>query len=201
MLIFVRHGRTAANASGLLLGHADPPLDSFGAEQAAAVAAHLGGVDMVVSSPLTRARQTAETIAAEARTSRTDSTRGTVIIDDRFIELDYGDWDQTPARGHGAETWAAWRSDLDFAPPGGESLLQLSERVRPACAEWAERACEQRIVIVSHVSPIKAAVAWALGVGDEAVWKMFLAPASITRIECGDRGPILWSFNEQVEVG
>jgi broad specificity phosphatase PhoE len=52
------------------------------------------------------------------------------------------------------------------------------------------------VVVVSHVSPIKAAVAWALGVGDEVTWRLFVAPASLTRIALGDRGPVLHTFNE-----
>ena len=59
MLFVVRHGRTAANASGLLLGRLDPDLDELGVRQAAAAAAALGTVDRVVSSPLLRTRRTA----------------------------------------------------------------------------------------------------------------------------------------------
>ena len=52
------------------------------------------------------------------------------------------------------------------------------------------------VVVVSHVSPIKAGVAWALGTGDEIAWRMFVALASVTRIAVSDRGPLLRSFNE-----
>ena len=51
-------------------------------------------------------------------------------------------------------------------------------------------------MVVSHVSPIKAAVTWALGVGDDVIWRLFVSPASITRIDVTERGPILHSFNE-----
>jgi hypothetical protein len=49
---------------------------------------------------------------------------------------------------------------------------------------------------VTHVSPIKAAVAWALGVGDEVAWRLFVAPASITRIAVSGARRSLHSFNE-----
>ncbi|MBT4677856.1 MAG: hypothetical protein HOB67_08430, partial [Acidimicrobiaceae bacterium] len=52
MLFVLRHGRTAANAAGLLLGRLDPDLDELGVRQAAAAAAALSTVDRVVSSPL-----------------------------------------------------------------------------------------------------------------------------------------------------
>ena len=67
MLVVVRHGRTEANASGLLQGRMDLPLDEVGRDQAAAVAAALGAtVDRVIASPLLRARQTAQAIAERA---------------------------------------------------------------------------------------------------------------------------------------
>ena len=56
------------------------------------------------------------------------------------------------------------------------------------------------MVVVSHVSPIKAAIAWALGVGDEVGWRLFVRVASITRIAIGPGGPTLHSFNEVVEI-
>jgi broad specificity phosphatase PhoE len=55
---------------------------------------------------------------------------------------------------------------------------------------------DRDVVVVTHVSPIKAAVAWALGVGDEVAWRMWVGPASITRIGVADAVPSLRSFNE-----
>ena len=81
-------------------------------------------------------------------------------------------------------------------PPGGESLTELGVRVRAACAELVDEIRTGDVVVVSHVSPIKAAVAWALGAGDELAWRMFVGLASISRISVGDRGPLLYSFNE-----
>ena len=58
------------------------------------------------------------------------------------------------------------------------------------------RVLDDDVVVVSHVSPIKAGVAWALGVGDGVAWRMFVDVASLTRIAITDRGPVLRSFNE-----
>jgi len=184
VLILVRHGRTDANRSGLLLGRLDVDLDPTGVAQAAAVAAAVGRVDRVVSSPLVRTRRTAEAFGLP------------VEVDDRWVELDYGDLDGTPLRDVPASQWAAWRRDLGWRPPGGESLADLGVRVRAACEDLADDARERDVVVVSHVSPIKAATAWAMGVGDEVSWRLFLAPASITRIAVGDRGPSLHGFND-----
>lgn len=185
MLIVLRHGRTAANASGLLLGRRlDPGLDDLGRRQAEALAEVLPGVDRVVSSPLRRARETAEALGRP------------VLVDERWAEVDYGALDGTPLAEVGADVWARWRSDLDHAPEGGESLRQLGTRIRVACDDLSAEAAEHDVVVVSHVSPVKAAVAWALGVSDDVAWRMWCAPASITRIAVGPRGPSLHGYND-----
>lgn len=191
MLIIVRHGRTVANASGLLLGRADPSLDDVGIGQAEAVAALLAAeeVGRIVSSPLSRTRQTAALIASECAV-------GDVELDERFIELDYGEWDERPLAEVSPDDWASWRADLEFAPPGGESLAELSARVRDGLDSLIEAAREQTVVVVTHVSPLKAAVAWALGVSDEVSWRMFVAPASICRIDVSRGVPSLHAFGE-----
>jgi len=184
VLIVVRHGRTAANAAARLLGRLDVGLDELGVAQAQTLAAAVGPVDRVVSSPLLRTRQTAAVFGAEVET------------DDRLMELDYGNYDGMALSDVPPELWERWRTDPDFAPPGGESLVELRLRVTAALDDLSEAARVETIVVVAHVSPIKAAVAWALGVGDEVTWRMFVRPASITRIAITDRGPVLHSFNE-----
>lgn len=189
-IVLVRHGRTTANASGLLLGRLDPPLDGAGEAQAAAVAAELSALPTVplrvVSSPLVRARRTAEVVAGALGRA--------VEVDDRWIELDYGMLDGVPLTDVPAETWATWRRDVEFCPEGGECLAAVGQRVRAACEELAAGAGGD-VVVVSHVSPIKAAVAWALGADDLLAWRLYLAPGSISRIEIGPNGPSLSRFN------
>jgi broad specificity phosphatase PhoE len=186
----VRHGRTAHNASGLLLGRLDPDLDALGERQAAAVADTLAGmgVERVVASPLRRARQTAEAIAA--------ATGAEVVIDDRWIEIDYGVLDGTPLTDVPAAMWASWRADPSFAPDGGESLAAVVARVADACESLVADIRQANVAVVSHVSPVKAAVCWALGVDAAVTWRTFVAPGSLTRIGIGPGGPVLQSFNE-----
>jgi broad specificity phosphatase PhoE len=186
VLILVRHGQTAVNAEGRLQGRIDAPLTDTGRAQAAACARVLPAPDAVITSPLLRARQTAETIAPDRA----------VEVDDRWIELDYGEWDGALLRTMDQAAWDRWRADPSFAPPGGESLKALAQRVVDACEALAPRAREQDVVVVSHVSPIKAAVAWALGVGPDTSWRMFLGVAAITRISIGPRGPSLTAYND-----
>jgi len=183
MLILLRHGRTKANAGGLLQGRIDPDLDELGVQQAKAAAERIGAVDRVIASPLARAQQTA---AALGQTVETDA---------RFIELDYGDWEGTPVKDVPPETWEQWRNDLDFRPPGGETLNELGERVRAGLADLAAEAVHNDIVVVSHVSPIKASVAWALGTTDATTWRLFLGQASICRIATTLASARLIEFN------
>lgn len=182
-MTLVRHGRTQANRDGLLLGRLDVDLDDLGRAQAAALAARVGPVDRIVSSPLRRTVQTAEAWNAPVQT------------DDRWLELDYGEFDGRPQREVPAETWTQWRADLDFRPTGGESIRRLGRRVRVACDELADEVRDGHVVVVTHVSPIKAAIAWALDVPDDIAWRMFVAPASVTRIAVSERGPSLHGFN------
>ena len=187
-IIVVRHGQTAANARGLLLGRLDVDLDDVGRAQAAALVAALPTPDLVVTSPLARTRQTAAAFGVEAE------------VDERWIEMDYGDFDGRPTGDVTAETWAQWRADVDFAPPGGESLARVTARVCDALDGLVARAVGRRVVVVSHVSPIKAAVGWALAMGPEVSWRTFVAPGSITRLGVGPSGPSLRSFNETMHL-
>jgi probable phosphoglycerate mutase len=191
VLIIVRHGRTSANATGLLQGRVDNPLDAVGELQAKAIGAALEGLDrpLLLSSSLLRARQTAAILGAALGA-------GDAAVDDRFIELDYGDIDATPVRDVPPEMWARWRSDPDFVPPGGESLSALQSRVETACEEWAAEATDRDVVVVSHVSPIKAAIAWALGVGPATSWRMQVGQAAISRVRTGPGTPAVITFNE-----
>lgn len=190
MLILVRHGQTDANVRGLLCGRADPPLTDVGCGQARALAAVLPRPARIVSSPLGRARQTASVLAGACGGGGTD-----VELDPRWIEMDYGDLDGTAAADVDERTRRRWHADPDWAPPGGEPLAAVGTRVRAACAELAGAAARGDVVVVSHVSPIKAAVAWALGVDDAVAWRMFLADAAVCRIDTSGPAPLLRAFS------
>lgn len=195
MLVLLRHGETEGNAAGQLLGRAESPLTARGRSDAAKLSGALGPVFRLVSSPLGRARQTAEALGLAPP----------VEVDERWIEVDYGELEGRALRDVPAELWARWRADPTFAAPGGESLRAVGERVRIACDELFARPGEGAradadVVVVSHVSPIKAAVAWALGGGDEMVWRLYLATASITRIGWGSDGPVLHRYNETLSA-
>jgi probable phosphoglycerate mutase len=192
VLLLVRHGESAANAGGRLLGRAESPLTPTGRAQVERLGAALRGrrVARVLSSPLGRAQETARGLEL-----------GPVEVDGRWIEVDYGAYEGEPLGAVPAEVWARWRADTGFRPPGGESLDELGARVRGACEELFSSAhdgarADEDVVVVSHVSPIKAAVAWALGTGDDLAWRLQLSTGSLTRVGWGHGGPVLVGYNE-----
>jgi probable phosphoglycerate mutase len=192
VLILVRHGESVANAQGLLLGRTDAELTETGRVQAEAVTSLLPHpVVEVRSSPLARACHTAELLGLGLP----------VVVDDRWIEVDYGEYECQPLGGIPAEVWQRWQSDRDFRPAGGESLAEVDARVGAACEELfasdgtGARRADGDVVVVSHVTPIKAAVAWALGTTD-LYWRLFLKTGSVTRIGWNRDAPILHGYNE-----
>jgi broad specificity phosphatase PhoE len=173
-----------ANAARKLQGHLDLPLDDVGLAQVTDVASWLGKPDRVISSPLVRARQTAEAFGMAYE------------VDDRWIELDYGSLDGVPVTDVDPAVWDRWRVDPTYEAGGGESFEAMEKRVLPAAEELLAESIEQTIVVTTHVTPIKAVVAWALGVDVTVGWRCHLDQASVCRIVAGPAGPVLFGFNE-----
>lgn len=196
MIILVRHGRTALNASHRLQGRVDAELDEVGVQQIRTVASDLSKrfeVARIVTSPLTRAQQSAALL--------TETLRHEPFVDERWIELDYGVWDGVELGAVPADVWHKWRTDPNFAPEGGESFAALDRRVEQACEELADDASSDHVVVVSHVSPMKSACAWALGADRSVAHRSRLDQAAICRIDIGPRGPVLVTFNETIATG
>jgi probable phosphoglycerate mutase len=191
MLAFVRHGETLDNRDGRLLGRSNPPLTPKGRLQARAVATALvaDAPITVYTSPLGRAVQTAGFIA--------HACGAEVVVDERLIEIDYGAWERRPLAEVPRDA-ASVSSDPAASFPEGESLVDVAHRVVPFCEEMLSR--DGLVVAVTHVSPVKAAVAWALGVGDEIAWRTHLSLASVTRLGERRGQPFLLTFNETAHL-
>lgn len=184
MLILVRHGTTSANAAGLIAGRTEYPLDEQGAEESSLVARALGVHGRVISSPLARAVETARYLGES------------VHLDGRWIELDFGSWDGRPFSEVGLADVRQLEKDEDFRPPSGEKLADMIARVEDACRAIQYECVEQDVVVVTHATPIKAAVAWSLASSRSIFRRSHLQPGSVTRIACGFEGPVLYSLNE-----
>ena len=127
-LILIRHGQTTYNASGRMQGHLDTELSDVGYEQARAAARLLRDQDVVkiVASDLQRARETARVVA--------ESLGLDFSTDPRLRETNLGQWQGKSSAEVDAEfpgARAIWRHDPPWAPPEGESRVDVARRAGP----------------------------------------------------------------------
>lgn len=179
-LILLRHGQTEASVGRLYTGHGDPVLTETGRAQAAAAAADLAGVniDVVVTSPLARARETAAAVA--------DPRGLDVAVADELIETDFGEWEGlsfSEARERDPELHSRWLSDPSVPAPGGESFDDVLMRVARARDELLADHAGRTVLVVSHVTPIKTILRIALGGRPEVLYRMHLDLASVSIAE------------------
>jgi broad specificity phosphatase PhoE len=192
VLILIRHGQSTANVNSLLVGRIDAELTERGREQATALAYSLEKVEKCASSPLRRARDTAQLAMPHLD----------VEIDEAFIELDYGRHDGSAIPDVPASEWREFRESHSAALGGGESFADLDQRVHArlevlrADKDSLMHDPTRHLAVVSHVSPIKSAVAWALGVHGSITWRLRLDNASLTTIAVRDSGPYLVTYND-----
>jgi probable phosphoglycerate mutase len=191
VIILVRHGQTTSNAARLLVGQSDPALTALGERQARALQPLLGGVREVWTSPLQRARATAALALPDL----------TATVKDAFIEVDYGSLDGQPLTVVSEHQWRMFEHDHNTAFGDGESLASVDQRVHAELdALLADRESllhdsHNHLAIVSHMSPIKSAVTWAMGVSGSVAWRMNLSNASITTIATRTVTPMLVNYN------
>lgn len=185
-VILVRHGRTTANAAGILAGRsAGVKLDDVGWAQAQRTAERLAGVPLagLVSSPLERTRQTARVILK----AHPDAPR--LSIDKRITEADYGDWQGRPLGELSKEPhWSVVQKEPSVAVfPGGESMAAMQLRsvasIRKHNAAFEATHGPNAVwVAVSHADIIKSILADALGMHLDLFQRITVAPASVSII-------------------
>jgi broad specificity phosphatase PhoE/ribonuclease HI len=180
-MILVRHGSTAHSAEKRFSGINELPLNDVGERQAAALAARAGSfsdVAAVVSSPLRRARQTADAISKALGLS--------VVLNDDLAEVDFGAWEGFTfgeTRANFPAELAAWSASPDVAPPKGESFAALGPRVRRGRDAVIAAYPGRPVVVVTHVSPIKTLVRLALDAPPTAMFRLYLDTASISIVD------------------
>jgi len=198
-LILVRHGRTTANASGMLAGRtAGVRLDETGEQQAAKAGGRLAGVRLatVVTSPLERCRQTAAAIL-EARTDQVPLT-----VEEAITECDYGAWQGRALKELAQEPlWKTVQTQPSAAAfPDGESMLTMQGRAVAAvrrldAAIGAEHGADAIWVAVSHGDIIKSILADALGMHLDLFQRLHVDPASISVIRYTEARPFVLATN------
>jgi broad specificity phosphatase PhoE len=180
-LFAVRHGETDWSRERRFAGGRDVPLTAAGRVQCEAVAKALAGsaIAAVYTSPLERARTSAEVIAKPHRLA--------VTVEPAFREMAFGEWegltrDEAAARFPGQK--AAWGATPHLAvPPGGEALTDVVARVAEGVRELIALHEGETVVLVSHAIVIRLIVLAALGLGAERLWTVDASPAGITEIE------------------
>ncbi|MGH3762328.1 bifunctional RNase H/acid phosphatase [Actinophytocola sp.] len=181
-MLLVRHGQTELSIERRYSGRGDVPLTELGEWQAKAVAGRVGSMvesgTAVVSSPLGRARQTAEAIAEVAGSA--------VDIEDGLVETDFGAWERltfAQASARDPEVHGRWLADPTLPAPDGESFDAVHRRVRRVCDELVERVGGGTVVVVSHVTPIKSLLRMGLDAGPSLLYRLHLDLASLSVVE------------------
>jgi broad specificity phosphatase PhoE len=178
-LLLLRHGQTALSLERRYSGRGDPELTPLGHAQAAAAAARLAGepVAAVLTSPLRRAHQTAVAVA--------EATSAPLAAHDGLVEADFGTWEGlsfAEARDRDPELHDRWLGSHDVAPPGGESFAEVRERVLAALDAVVAAHPARTVVLVTHVTPIKAILRHALAAGPELLQRLHLDLASLSEV-------------------
>ncbi|OHU30398.1 bifunctional RNase H/acid phosphatase [Mycobacteroides franklinii] len=186
-MLLLRHGQTELSVQRRYSGRGNPELTELGTEQAARAARYLasrGGIAAVVSSPLSRAKETAAAAAGALGVPLT--------VDDDLIETDFGKWEGltfSEASARDPELHAQWLSDTSVTPPEGESFDSVHHRVRRARNRIIAEHGGATVLVVSHVTPIKTLLRLALDAGPSLLYRLHLDLASLSIAEFYSDGP------------
>lgn len=195
-LLLIRHGQTAYNAEVRFMGQLDVPLDDIGRAQALSVAKRLRNdrPTAIYSSDLSRARDTALAIQAAI------PSHPELRIDARLNEGHFGDWQgitYADLKLRDAQRLADWEADrLQVAPPNGEALTVLAERVQAAYDDICTANSDKNVVIVSHGGTLQVMIVLALGLPLADYWKMSVSNASVSEVRIDEWGAILHLLND-----
>jgi len=197
ILLLIRHGRTEANATGILAGRSPGVvLDEVGRESTEVLSERLKGVNIarVISSPLERTRETASILFR---------SQHEIELEDRFLECDYGDWQGAKLSELAVhELWPIVQQRPDeMIFPNGESMNNMSLRASTAAREWDARLTAEhgdKVVwaAVSHGDIIKAICAEAMGLPLRKFQSLLIEPASVSVIHYSESGSAVSKLND-----
>lgn len=201
-VLLIRHGRTKANAKGILAGWSPGvDLDSAGISQAKDLAKRLAHIPIskFVSSPLPRCLQTAEILAS------VQHRQATLETDLRLAECRYGDWTGKKLRDLAKDP--LWRlvqetpSAVHFPGPDSESLLGVYHRANEAVAFWVSGTkaeavrVNEVIALISHGDVIKTVLASALGMHLDLFQRIVVDPCSVSVVRYTSTRPYVLGMN------
>jgi len=197
-LLLVRHGVTTWNAQHRYQGHTNVPLSEVGVRQAVALAERLSAEEIhtLYSSDLDRARTTARLIA-----QRHDLP---VCLEPRLREIHFGAWEglsYQQIQERYAEEYKAWKADpMSVAPPGGETLAQVAERVRAVLDQLAVRHLNETVLITAHGGVLQVLLCLVLGLEPRGRWQFRLDNTSLSEVLLYEEGGVLTKLNDTVHL-
>jgi len=200
-LILVRHGESQWNQIGRYQGQLDAPLSELGLRQADALGTRLANekLDAIYSSPLQRARRTADALAHYHSSL-------SIQEDSALLEIHHGDWQGLYAaevRERYPELLEEWRTfPTRCQMPNGESFSNILKRT----LNFRERVCREHssdatIVASTHDVVVKILIADALGMHMDRINRLWITNASISVIEYTEDVPFLVSLSEACHLG
>lgn len=196
--LLVRHGKTEWNGLSRFQGKSDIPLDDEGKCQAELLAARLKGWEPsgIFSSPLSRARETAEIIASR-------NPRVSPVLREELSEMGFGTWEGRSLHeieSADPDSFRRWiDSPFEYPPPGGESLDSVKSRVKRAL-DGIFPMDGDRVVVVSHGGILRVMLVLLLDLPPRQVWRMKIANCSVTGIDVGKRGASLAFLNDDLHT-
>lgn len=195
VICLIRHGTTPTTGKVLPGRARGLHLADKGSEEARRTAERLSGfeVDAVYSSPLERAKETAAPIAA--------ALGHRVAVDKGLVECDFGEW--TGRNLSELSRLPEWKTvqhcPSEFRFPGGESFIEMQNRIQETVLKLCERHRGKAVVAVSHADCIKALAALALGVPLDLFQRIVIGPCSTTVVAYGAGGPAMLTMNSYGE--
>lgn len=201
--VFLRHGETALTPQRRFsgIGSGNPGLSRVGVEQARQAAGspllRRSEFTEVVCSPLKRCVETAEAVAAHLGLG--------LRVEENLREADFGMWEgmtYAEVEERYPRDLAAWKRSPDVAPTGStETFTDVLGRAETIADAIRSKYSGASIIAVTHVSPVKALVAQALGAPPMALFAMELHPAAFSRISYSGSGASLRLFNDTSHLG
>lgn len=194
-VLLIRHGRSQANADGILAGRSDTPLDDTGEEQARALGRRLADapLDALVTSPQLRARQTADLVSQGRAHAR---------VDVQFSECDYGQWSGAKLADLAGE--AQWEI-VQWHPaaahfPRGETMAEMAHRAVAGIRSLVDAHPDQFVWVVTHGDVIKAILADALGLHLDHFQRITVDTASVSIVRYTAKRPFVELVNDTGQV-
>jgi probable phosphoglycerate mutase len=192
-IYLIRHGANDCLGKSIAGRQAGVHLNASGQKQAARLAEHLqsAGISQIYSSPLERSRETAQPLAAKMHLE--------IQIADELDELQFGEWNgATLEELNRQEHWRKWNNFRSGTRiPGGEMMIEAQQRMIGFIQSLSEDYADETLALFSHGDPIRAALAYYLGIPLDFLLRFEVDPASINILTLSGHAPVVHCINQQ----